>query len=52
VYFITIRRTDVEKFSDATYNESLIWFTFILASLFFAYIMLNLTVSMVKLFYD
>ena len=53
-YYITIRRTEVEVFENAeTKLESImLWITFFMCSVFFMYILLNMTVSMVKLFYD
>ena len=50
VFNITIRKSDTTWFHDG--YELLLWFTFLLTSMFFTYIMLNLTVSMVKGFYD
>ena len=50
-YFITMRKADTQAMSEST-NWALMWFVYMLASLFFSYIMLNLTVSMVKGYYD
>ena len=50
VFNITIRKSDTAWFSQG--YELLLWTTFVITSMFFTYIMLNLTVSMVKGFYD
>ena len=50
VFNITIRKSDTAWFSQG--YELLLWITFVITSMFFTYIMLNLTVSMVKGFYD
>ncbi len=51
VFNITIRKSDTSWFDDGYYSAGL-WATFIATSMFFTYIMLNITVSMVKAFYD
>jgi hypothetical protein len=45
---------DTDSYSDAStpLEESMLWTIFILSSMFFMYILLNMTVSMVKLMYD
>jgi hypothetical protein len=50
-YFITMRKADTHALNEST-NAYLLWFVYIICSLFFSYIMLNLTVSMVKGYYD
>ena len=50
VFNITIRKSDTTWFEEG-YEQGL-WVTFICTSMFFTYIMLNITVSMVKGFYD
>ena len=50
VFFITIRKSDTSEFENG--YELLLWLLFIVTSMFFMYIMLNITVSMVKGFYD
>lgn len=50
VFNITIRKSDTSWFS-AGY-EALLFTCFVCTSMFFTYIMLNITVSMVKGFYD
>ena len=50
VFFITIRKSNTDFFEDG--YELLLWILFISTSMFFTYIMLNITVSMVKGFYD
>ena len=50
VFNITIRKSDTTWFSQG--YELLLWIAFICTSMFFTYIMLNITVSMVKGFYD
>ena len=50
VFFITIRKSDTAWFEDG--YELLLWILFLSTSMFFTYIMLNITVSMVKGFYD
>lgn len=51
VFNITIRKSDTSWFDDGYYSAGL-WTTFIATSMFFTYIMLNITVSMVKGYYD
>lgn len=50
VFNITIRKSDTSWFSEG--YELLLWIAFVCTSMFFTYIMLNITVSMVKGFYD
>lgn len=50
VFNITIRKSDTTWFK--TGYELLLWILFVCTSMFFTYIMLNITVSMVKGFYD
>ena len=50
VFNITIRKAKNDWFSNG--YEALLWALYIATSMFFMYIMLNLTVSMVKGFYD
>jgi len=50
VFNITIRKQDTDWFSDG--YEVLLWIAWIGTSMFFTYIMLNLTVSMLKANYD
>ena len=50
VFNITIRKSDTTWFAEG--YELLLWITFICTSMFFTYILLNITVSMVKLLYD
>ena len=50
VFNITIRKSDTAWFADG--YELLLWILFVTTSMFFTYIMLNVTVSMVKLIYD
>ena len=53
-FFISIRYFDTEVFDQAetTLEQVMLWVTFFLSSMFFLYILLNMTVSMVKGFYD
>ena len=50
VFDITIRKSDTSWFAEG--YEIILWMTFLSTSMFFTYIMLNITVSMVKGFYD
>lgn len=50
VFNITIRKSDTSWFSEG--YEMILWIAFVCTSMFFTYIMLNITVSMVKGFYD
>ena len=50
VFNITIRKSDINWEDEK--NIVLLTFTFIVTSMFFTYIMLNITVSMVKGYYD
>lgn len=50
VFNITIRKSDTTWFAKG--YEVLLWILFLCTSMFFTYIMLNITVSMVKGFYD
>lgn len=52
VFNLTIRKADTSWFGESEGYEILTWFTFIVASMFFTYILLNLTVSMVKSMHD
>lgn len=49
-YLITLRNFNTDDFG--TVDVVLVWIVFTTATLFFTYIMLNLTVSMVKFYYD
>jgi len=49
-YLITLRNFNTDDFGSI--DVILVWIVFTMATLFFTYIMLNLTVSMVKLYYD
>ena len=50
VFNITVRKSDTSWFSEG--YEFLLWMCFIATSMFFTYIILNITVSMVKGYYD
>ena len=50
VFNITIRKSDTSWFSEG--YVIILWIQFMVTSMFFTYIMLNITVSMVKGFYD
>ena len=50
VFNITIGKSDTSWFSEG--YEALLFGTYIFTSMFFTYILLNITVSMVKGFYD
>eukprot|EP00352_Strombidinopsis_acuminata_P000706 CAMPEP_0176346320 /NCGR_PEP_ID=MMETSP0126-20121128/6152_1 /TAXON_ID=141414 ORGANISM="Strombidinopsis acuminatum, Strain SPMC142" /NCGR_SAMPLE_ID=MMETSP0126 /ASSEMBLY_ACC=CAM_ASM_000229 /LENGTH=211 /DNA_ID=CAMNT_0017693803 /DNA_START=2254 /DNA_END=2889 /DNA_ORIENTATION=- len=49
-YLITLRNFDINDFGEI--DVALVYIVFILCTLFFIYIMLHLTVSMVKFYYD
>ena len=50
VFNITTRKSDTSWFAEG--YEFLLWICFIITSMFFTYIILNITVSMVKGYYD
>ena len=52
VFNITIRKSETPWEDDSGAYVYLLFFTFIITSMFFTYVLLNLTVSMVKLLYD
>ena len=51
VFFTSIRKSDTSMLEEGDY-KALLWMLFIVTSCFFTYIILNMTVAMVKLFLD
>ena len=51
VFNVTLRKADTSIFNEEGF-EVLLWMLFIVTSMFFTYIILNMTVAMVKTFLD